>query len=207
MQRRAFIFSLDAFVAFVLIAVVISMLIFVSSTPRASYLSLEQAHQLAYDTLSALSFSGDGSGTTYLGQILGGSGNTGEIMRRVAGGNPNYYGIIPKGFGYRLDSYNFNNDTWSVLYDAGSDASSDRYGKNYTKLRASSTSFISLYDVLPNPGFSPFCHLGCQGYNGLDNAGQPIYRSPCDTTPCNVTDSYFISGQNAVHLVRLMVYA
>ena len=58
-MSRGFIFSLDAFVAFVLTMLTIGLLIFTISTPKAFYPSLEQAHVLAHDTLFALATTTD----------------------------------------------------------------------------------------------------------------------------------------------------
>jgi len=220
MRVRGFVFSLDAFVAFVLIMITINLLIFTIGTPKPYYAELEAAHILAHDTLQVLATSGDSPqagapGQTYLEMILRdqSSPETHDIMMRVAGGNASYRTIIPRGYGYRLEYLNLNGslqqpgayDDWVPLYDSGLDAQSDRYGKNYTKLQSSATIFLSAYLFQPMPGQSPFCHAGCRGYR-LDENGEIIYDSPCDTTPCNVTKSNFRVGTNTVRIVRLAVY-
>ena len=212
MGARGFVFSLDAFVAFVLIMITINLLIFTIGTPKPYYAELEAAHILAHDTLQVLSTSGDAPSQTYLERILReGSSDIPNIMRRVAGGNDSYRAIIPKGYGYRLQYLNLDSvqplgaEQWETLYDAGTDLGSDRYGKNYTKLQASSTIFLSAYILQPMPGESPFCHAGCRGY-GLNEAGDVIYAKPCDATPCNTTKSNFRVGENTVQIVRLIVY-
>ena len=223
MRIKGFIFSLDAFVAFSLVMITISMLIFTIGTPRPYYDSLEQAQQLAHDTLQVLSASTDNpSQGTYLEQIFAfvdskDGPNVNRIMFRVAGGNSTYNGIIPRGYGFRLDKYQFNDGTWKLLYDSGNGGDSqtikgctygsDRCGKTFTKLQASATTFASLYLVPPNPGKSPFCYLSCRGYNGIDNNGNPVYDVPCNTTPCDGTGlSNFILGNNTIAIARLTVY-
>ncbi len=208
---KGFIFSLDAFVAFSLIMITIGLLIFTIGTPKPYYLSLEQAHQLAHDTLTVLATSTDNPPEgTYLEQILGGSGSTvNGIMFKVAGGKePDFRPIIPKGYGYRLDSYQFNSGNWAMLYDSGNDPAarvkgcdylSDRCGKEFTKLQASATTFASLYSAPPNPGQSPFCYLSCFGY-----ARTP--GTACNVTPCDVPKSNFLPGNNSIAIVRLTVY-
>jgi len=217
MCARGFVFSLDAFVAFVLIMITINLLIFTIGTPKPYYAELEAAHILAHDTLQVLATSGDAASAgmpaqTYLERILtdGGQGGIPGIMRKVAGGSGRYP-IIPKGYGYKLQYLNLDGvqqgtaGGWVLLYDAGNDTSSDRYGKNYTKLQASATTFLSAYTLKPMPGESPFCHAGCQGYMVKAN-GSPSYSAPCDTTPCNTTTSNFRIGENTVKIVRLIVY-
>ncbi|MEM2137715.1 MAG: hypothetical protein QW568_01375 [Candidatus Anstonellaceae archaeon] len=208
MQRQGFIFSLDAFVAFTLIMITISLLIFLIGTPKPFYPSLEQAHMLAYDTLTVLATSTNGQGNpTYLEQIMneGQSATTDEIMRKVAGGAANHSPIIPYGYGFRLEKLVFNADgsavVSKVLYNSSSDTASDRYGKQFTKLQTSATTFMSIYSVPRRPGESPFCYLNCRGYDGGGS-----YLSTCDKTPCNVSKSNFESGESEVVLVQLVVF-
>ena len=214
MGARGFVFSLDAFVAFVLIMITINLLIFTIGTPKPYFAELESAHILAYDTLQVLATSGDASqpglpAQTYLERILGSGGNTMEIdgiMERVAGGEAGYRSIIPVGYGYRLEYLDFGtagSENWSSLYDSGTDGcpQSDRCGKNFTKLQASATTFLSIYDSPPYPGESQFCHAGCTGYISPGN-----YSVPCNVTPCDIVKSKFLPGNSTVRIVRLVVY-
>jgi len=206
MQRQGFIFSLDAFVAFTLIMITISLLIFLIGTPKPFYPSLEQAHMLAYDTLTVLATStGVPNDPTYLEQIMneGQSATTNRIMREVAGGAANHSPIIPYGYGFRLEKLVFNPDgsaaVSNVLYNSSSDAASDRYGRQFTKLQTSATTFMSIYSVSRKPGESPFCYRSCSGYG-------KVAGSLCDKTPCNVSKSNFESGESEVILVQLAVF-
>lgn len=215
MRKAGFIFSLDAFVAFTLIMVTVSLLVFMIGTPRPFYPSLEQAHQLAHDTLEALATGSDPLnplGQTYLEQILAGTAETHGIMLKVAGGDDSYHPIIPRGYGFKLERYVFNStyDNWPVIYDSGTDGcnslpKSDRCGKTFTKLQASATTFASRYTLPPLPGESPFCYAGCSGY-GISSGGTPFNSTSCDTTPCNTTTSNFLPGENSIQLIRLTVY-
>jgi len=215
MCARGFVFSLDAFVAFVLIMITINLLIFTIGTPKPYYAELEAAHILAHDTLQVLATSGDATGNapapTYLEKILRGDSSTSEIMRKVAGGSGNYP-IIPKGYGYRLEYLNISTQTtgvenWKLLYDSGTDPGSDRNGKNFTKLQASATTFLSVYLTHPPwPGESPFCYKSCSGYNWTENDGTINRAVPCNITPCDTVKSKFLTGDNTVIIVRLIVY-
>ena len=215
MGARGFVFSLDAFVAFVLIMITINLLIFTIGTPKPYYSELESAHILAHDTLQVLATSGDTPSQTYLERILNTDGSAGGIMRRVAGGGDIslYRPIIPRGYGYKLQYLNLNyslqqgaQEEWHTIYDAGADCpASDRCGKNYTKLQASSTTFLSVYTLKPMPGESSFCYAGCKGY-GVNADGASYYAEQCDKTPCNVTTSNFRIGENTVQVLRLIVY-
>ncbi len=204
MSCRGFIFSLDAFVAFTLTMVTISFLIFTIGAPLPYYNSLEQAHQLAHDTLQALAYSTDAPGNpTYLEQML--ATPAPDIMYRVAGGS-GYKPIIPKGYGYRLEAYDFETGVWEPLYDTSTDGGSDRSDKRFTKVQASSMLLASLYPEgsKPKPGMSPFCYVTCHGYNGIDNNGNGIPGN-C-MTPCDIVTSNFYAGSNSIQLVRLTVY-
>jgi hypothetical protein len=212
MNGRGFIFSLDAFVAFVLIMITINLMIFTIGTPKPYHAELEAAHILAHDTLRVLATSGDslpGTEQTYLERILANEGDTvaiNDIMVRVAGGS-SARSIIPRGYGYRLEYLNVDapgGENWVALYDAGTDGcafGSDRCGKNFTKLQASETTLLAGYDPLPAPGESPFCHAGCQGY-----ISPGVYAPTCNTTPCDTVNSNFLAGSNSLRIVRLVVY-
>ncbi len=208
-MQKGFIFSLDAFVAFTLTMITISLLIFTVGIPKPFYPSLEQAHQLAHDTLQVMATSSsDETDDTYLERYIG--GHDPKILHKIAGGfegpdqEDSSRPIIPKGYGYRMEFYNFNDDEWSIAYDAGTDGcdyGSDRCGKKFTKLQASATTFASIYTVTPKPGESAFCYLSCKGYHGPEQ-----YEVPCNTTPCDMPYSNFIPGNNSIQLVRLVVY-
>jgi len=216
MGGRGFVFSLDAFVAFVLIMITINLLIFTIGTPKPYYAELESAHILAHDTLQVLATSSDpGASSTYLERILNDNDIAPGIMRKVAGGGDplSYRPIIPKGYSYVLQYLNLTysvqqpgaQEEWHTIYNASNDASSDRYGKRYTKLQASSTTFLSVYTLKPMPGESSFCYAGCTGY-GVNPDGTTYYAEQCDKTPCNVSTSNFRIGENRVQVLRLIVY-
>ncbi|MCX8194744.1 MAG: hypothetical protein N3G22_01400 [Candidatus Micrarchaeota archaeon] len=209
MKRCGFIFSLDAFVAFTIITITVSLLIFIIGVPKGYYSMLEQAHLLSFDCLQVLStssFSGF-SPPTYLDIILSNSPGhplSSEIMRNIVGGSTNVSRrpIIPKGYGFVLEDFDFSTDSWRVLYNSSADPLSDRFGKAYSKLQASSTIFVSSYSVPPSPGESMYCYISCKGY-------QPdgSYRSTCDVTPCSRPLDNFGVGANSLHLVKLTVFA
>ncbi|MEM4634034.1 MAG: hypothetical protein QW275_02670 [Candidatus Anstonellaceae archaeon] len=206
MRLRGFVFSLDAFVAFTLIMLTISLIVFTIGTPKPYFSYLEQAHQLAHDTLQAMASSSDSpDGQTYLEMAVANRGNREalrQIMFKVAGGNSTHRGIIPSGFGYKLQFYNLNDPSNPIYtaYDSGTDPLSDRYGKTFTKVQASASIFAPLYEVPPNPGASPFCYMNCFGYTP---AGSAV---PCNATPCDSPTSNFQHGKNTIQIVRLVVY-
>lgn len=213
MGSRGFVFSLDAFVAFTLIMIVVGLLVFTIGTPKPFYPSLQQAHQLAYDTLNVLATSTDAPGNpTYLEQLLGASGTLSkrDIMVQVVGGvDPDYRPIIPQGYGYALKAYDLTNNPnheWATIFESNSSTDCQYTGrcqKQYTKLQASASTFASIYNSVPNPGLSPFCYLGCHGY--YQTAGQ-VTADPCITVPCDIVPLYFDIGNNSIQIIELVVY-
>ncbi len=100
---RAFIFSLDSFVAFTLALVAIYSLIFFSSVPSAYYYLLTQGHYLSRDillsaaTTDCVGFSGCTSGSI-MDNIISHSGETQKNLVKETVGV-----MVPPQFGYILE--------------------------------------------------------------------------------------------------------
>jgi len=120
---RAFIFSLDAFVAFTLALIAIYSLIFFSSVPSSYYFLLTQGHFLARDVLVALSTTEcdvDQYGACHvtgsqLDNIVSNkfpSALARQDMIRATVGN-----LIPNQFGYSFDVSDDEGENWYSLYD------------------------------------------------------------------------------------------
>lgn len=153
-------FSLDAFVALMLILLAINSAIALSSVPKGYYSSLEQAHDLAKDTLhsmQAAKYPYYSEKFTYVDIVLMGGADRLDAISKSA------EKAIPVQFGYRFDRFNALTNTWETLYDSALDSTSARSGKVQRKLSASYRLFFSSYDVSPNRGESPFCYKSCSG--------------------------------------------
>jgi hypothetical protein len=189
MGRQAFIFSLDAFVAFTLIMLTINSLIVSISMPRGYYGSLEQAYDSAKDTMQSLArTTNDPSQGSYLEQIAN-SGAPGSLILRTA------EKTIPQQFGYRFEKYYLGSHTTSIIYDSStySSLNNPRYkSHSYTKLKVSYDSLLTSYAIDPIRGQSPWCYLHCGGN--------------CDRVPCNVPILNFSAGQMQIAVIRLTVY-
>jgi hypothetical protein len=127
---RAFIFSLDAFVAFTLALIAIYSLIFFSSVPSAYYYLLTQGHYLSRDSLLAISMtectadygSCKSPGASLLDNIV--SENSGpawavaqkELIKSTVGP------MVPRQFGYSVEISGDGGNTWSLAYDSGAAA-------------------------------------------------------------------------------------
>ncbi|MFH1222152.1 MAG: hypothetical protein V1492_03645 [Candidatus Micrarchaeota archaeon] len=113
---RAFVFSLDSFVAFILALVAVYSLIFFSSVPSAYYFLLTQAHYLSKDALLTASTA---SCDTDYGQCVGSQMDqilleTSSVLQREEI-DKSFGKMIPNQFGYALETK--AEGDWQVLYD------------------------------------------------------------------------------------------
>jgi len=136
---RAFIFSLDAFVAFTLALIAIYSLIFFSSVPSSYYYLLTQGHYFSRDILVSLSTticdaeSGrcENPETSLLDNIVSQDGAVQEALIINSVGN-----AIPNQFGYVIEMSE-GDDHWSILYNTADDPA-DPHAKSVKKMTVSS---------------------------------------------------------------------
>lgn len=186
-SRRAFVFSLDSFVAFTLTVAAIYTLVFFSTVPSAYYSSLMQANFLAKDTLLSLATTSYDGGQTYLDYIVGSLPADPQPARLYIGA------LIPDQFGYKLESWNNNTGSWDVLYDTATDGSEENtHNRNYYKLKAASQSVYLILNPARNPGESPYGYITCSGNYTV-----------CDLPPYD----HGMIGSASLQLVRFTVYA
>jgi hypothetical protein len=193
--KKGFIFSIDAFVAFTLVLVVLHSLIFLAAVPSSYYAGLAQADYLARDTLNALAYS-DAAHVLGIESFDGISMMHYMVMTRDAGNIDairTYVGaLIPNQYGYRLEFWDSASDSWLYLYDT-KDYADDPHNKVYYKLKASAYSiFFGYTDNGRDTGRSPYCYITCGGPN-------------CKTL-CDEPKSLYSAGDAALGLVRLTVY-
>ncbi len=192
---RAFIFSLDAFVAFALAILAIYSLIFFSSIPSGYYSALLQVHTLASDTLEALSLTPCTS-STYVGC---GSYGTGSLLEYVAlqRGTADPAGDaraiisphIPKSFGYKLE-LKTDSGGWAQLYDTRNDPLESTRPAQVSRMAVSAYSLVFNYDNLPPEPSNPNRYLSCNGPNIV----------------CGIPHSDYILGSASTVLVKLTLY-
>jgi len=161
---RAFIFSLDAFVAFTLALIAIYSLIFFSSVPSSYYYLLTQSHYLSRDVLMALS-------TTTCSQDYHACGTSDvslleHMVSQSEGGNQKAFieqtvgSMIPERFGYLVEIKKDDLDGWQILYDTAVD--SDDHARLRKKITVSSQ--VISFDYVGETGKlerSPY--TGCSG--------------------------------------------
>jgi len=198
-SSKAFVFSLDAFVAFSLALIVIYTLIFFSTTPYGYYSSFMQAHYLAKDTLNALAH------TQEIGpECIGGTcpyskldyisilskDSKSAVKERVGP-------LIPNQFGYSFETSS-DGDSWTVVYSTEdvTDQSKDPDHKigPYRKLKASaqtiSFGYLTGTQVFPE---NPYGYITCKGT-----------ATQCNDFPDDAID--YPLEESDVILVRLTVY-
>lgn len=169
---RAFVFSLDAFVAFILALVAVYSLIFFSSVPSAYYFLLTQAHYLSRDALMAVSTTdcaAMGSGLcsgTVLDMIISEQvpDARADLVRRSIGN------IIPTQFGYTLELSQDNGASWDTAYDTQT-AANDKHANKVKKLKISTQVVnFGLMGTSTLQRESPYAYASCHGSQG----GNPL---------------------------------
>ncbi|NYZ76834.1 hypothetical protein H0O02_00800 [Candidatus Micrarchaeota archaeon] len=171
---RGFVFSLDAFVAFMLALVAVYSLIFFSSIPSSYYYLLTQGHFLARDVLFATSTTecnesyscGAISGSILDAIVSLESSSLREALIRESVGE-----IVPNQFGYILEISSDQGKTWRAVYDTSA-YPDDQHAKSVNKMKVSSQVVNFGYTgTYQKAGGSPFKYITCppvgSGSDGL----------------------------------------
>ncbi len=188
---RAFIFSLDAFVAFTLALMAIYSLIFFSSVPSAYYFLLTQGHYLSRDTLLSLSLTSCSaygpcvnSGGSILDNIVAENAqldNQKSLVQSTIGV------MIPRQFGYSLEESKDGGHTWDLIYDTSSsfDDPQDHSGKDRRLSVASEIITFGYSGEVNKLKTSPYNYYSCRGNGQLEGgtlAGQAIGTGASQST-------------------------
>lgn len=216
---KAFVFSLDSFVAFVLTVAALYSLLFFATVPSAYYSSLMQANYLAKDTLLTLATTVVGEddpicseGQTYLACVI-----ENPIAARNYIGSDGPEGIysdsalVPSQFGYKLERIMYDEETgeidysqweWVEVYNTADDDPSANK-KQYHKLKAAAHALYFGYDNAPaGAEESPLHYMTCGGDYTICNWPEPfIYYYDYDNE-----DNWAIVGDAYAYVVRLTVY-
>ncbi len=167
---RAFIFSLDAFVAFTLALIAIYSLIFFSSIPSSYYYLLTQGHYLSRDVLMSLSttpcdapYDCRSAGASLLDNIA--SQQDPDLRKNLVQSTVGR--MVPVQFGYVLEAISPDGST-QPIYDTSSEAA-DLHAKAARKLSISSQVMTFGYSATySKPSASIYNYLTCNpGGNGI----------------------------------------
>lgn len=192
-MARAFIFSLDAFVAFSISLIAIYALIFFSATPSAYYTTLSQAHYLAKDTLTSLAL------TKCTEKPCGPGDSDISLLDFIAFRSPQPSDIsailnemIPEQFGYRIEVG--NGETWEVVYDTANDPDpANKHAKDVKKLSVTSYGIAFQFEQSTKTtvyGSNPYGYMSCDG-KGI---------------PCDIPTAMYETPGASVKIVKLTVY-
>jgi len=199
---KAFIFSLDAFVAFTLALVAIYSLIFFSSIPSAHYAALLQAHTLGSDAMVALAKTDYyGENISMLDYVLlrGSDDKRREKIYDYIGKN------IPDQFGYKV-ALSEDGEDWGVLYDTSSgnkDVRDNHHNTEQKRLSISTYSIVMEYEAEYLDPENPY------GYWNYRDEVHKFYTGTCSglATPCNpLGNQTGLIPEPTVRLVRLTNY-
>ena len=186
---RAFAFTFDSFVAFILaISLLYGLSIFVS-LPKGYYQEFEQTYILAKDTATMLRYAEDTSGNSYSDLVaeafVGGSPDAGSVCLDIRDNIPSQYAFV-------LQYYDNLTNDWKDM-STGSECNSESVGHytcdDYRKAKAAAPIIITAYSVTPNSTIMQYGYNECNG----------------EYTPCAAPGSTFIEGEIEVQLLRLIV--
>ncbi|MFN3909621.1 MAG: hypothetical protein ACK4J0_00090 [Candidatus Anstonellaceae archaeon] len=198
--KKAFIFSLDAFIASIIIFFTLQYLIFLSYSPYSYFNSLRQAQYLASDTLNSL----------YLLEYENSSNNFLSKAIRFAYGYGSFPNelisfsniVIPPTYSYAYDFYDFSSGTWIPIYNAT--AIPARNISFYKVMASSYVLQVSYLDPLIK-GDSPYCNIECKGYDLA--TGKYSKPQNCTQVPCDIKHgTTFDPGNVTIGVMRLTVW-
>ncbi|MDD5022814.1 MAG: hypothetical protein PHU63_01470 [Candidatus ainarchaeum sp.] len=176
-NKKAFVFSIDAFVAFSLALLALYSLVFFSAIPYNYYPSMMQAHTLAKDTLYTLSTTPspnpDSEEQSALGYLV--------LIPNKDDAKEYLDTLIPKEFGYVLEAEE-SDGSWTVIADTYLTKS------YYKKIKTVSYTLLLDFKQVPDQE-NPY------GYNTCDGLGKPC-----------PTESTYEPGEFEIILVRLIIY-
>jgi hypothetical protein len=173
---RAFIFSLDSFVAFTLALVAIYSLIFFSSVPSAYYYLLTQGHYLSRDILLSLSTTrcdDDVYNCKAAGSLLDNIVAHDDYNQRANLIKDTVGPMVPVQFGYIVELSDSEGTDWEVAYDTRDDpADSDQHNEEVRKITVATQVITFGYGgQIYKLGVSPYKYLSCGAGDGDGGAG------------------------------------
>ncbi len=192
-MAKAFVFSLDAFMALSLILVMLHSLVYLASIPSTYYTNFMQVRYLSQDILYTL-FNLNAYEFTHLDSFK----NRTLLDYVIYEDDPEVYqeyigSLIPYQFGYRIIKYVPRLDKYEVLYDSTNNPN-DPHAKVYHKLM--STSYLLFYSYKEERrGWKSYYHyMTC-------SCGKAVCPTECDY-PVSLYDP----GEVGMNLIGLTIY-
>ncbi len=218
---RAFVFSLDAFIAFTIALMAIYSLIFFSSVPSAYYFLLTQAHFLSMDGLLVFSnaqcevnsFVCRGN-QTLLEAVIRSEGERDTIVKSALDE------VIPPQFGYTFEVKDLGGE-WERVYSTEDDPST-LHSRSKKRLSVSTEMlYIAFVSEVPPEVYSPYQYLSCPGASGgvsavrggsgllitcVSVAGEGGERIPALNVPPEDLSDVLPLPESEIKVVRLTVF-
>lgn len=222
--RKAFVFSLDSFVAFILTVAALYSLLFFATVPSAYYSSLMQANYLAKDTILTLATSQAGAdGETYgcdrnvsslaciISTLEDGRYGAARNLVGVSEGGEARTALIPPQFGYKIERMMYDeseegidleNADWEEMYDTADDEDSGNK-REYNKLKAAAHSLYFGYSDEPlSEDGPPFRYASCDGDHTICEWPDPFAYSEDYDSDWQAD----VRGEAFDYVVRFTVY-
>ncbi|MEM4137401.1 MAG: hypothetical protein QXV64_01500 [Candidatus Anstonellaceae archaeon] len=198
--KRGFIFSLDAFIASIIIFFTLQYLVFLSYSPYSYFHSFRQAKFLSQDTLNSLSLLDyENKSSNLVAQAIASVYGYGTFPLSIIELSNS---LIPPQYSYAYEFYDFEDNQWHVIFNATSLPSRNI---SFNKVSASSSILAVSYIQPKIVGDSPYCNVECRGF---DVATQNYTSFPnCTQVPCDLKrSSTFDPGIVKIGLLRLTVW-
>ncbi|MFA5382146.1 MAG: hypothetical protein WC356_03200 [Candidatus Micrarchaeia archaeon] len=183
---KAFAFTFDSFIAFILAITLLYGLFMVISLPNGYFSEFEQTYILAKDTATMLRYADDVSGDAYIDLIAesfvgAGSPDASRVCMDIRNNIPNQYGFV-------LEYFDDTSNTWQNM-NCDEKTGNNYYCSDYKKAKAAAPIILTAYSVLPNSTIKQYGYIQCDG----------------NYTLCGNPGSTFIEGDVEVKLLRLIV--
>jgi hypothetical protein len=198
-NKKGFIFSLDAFIASIIIFFSLQYLLYLSYSSSTYFYALRQAQVIASDTLQTIANADfEYKDSNIISQAVNSIYKKSYPTKLIAISNK----IIPSHFSYAYDFYNFADGKWYTIFNS-TYLPSRNIG--FKKVAASSSILVVTYSSPLVQGDSPFCNVKCKGYD----ISTHNYTSPpnCTASKCEFyPGSTFDPGDIQIGLLRLTIW-
>jgi len=183
---KGFIFSFDAYVAFMLTVVIIYGMFLFITFPQGYYYEFEQTYAIAKDLVYTMGHSSPGGGYSSYNQLLaqdinsGGSASCDEVRK-----------FVPLQYAFQVAAPSRTVCSRASEYDPGITCD------GYRKAKVTVPLMLVDYGVAPDSGFNPYGYHTCGAEAWVEN-GIAI-------SPCNVTYSNYEAGEVEMGVVNISI--
>ncbi|MEM4389069.1 MAG: hypothetical protein QXG98_00210 [Candidatus Micrarchaeia archaeon] len=211
MREKGFVFTVDAFIALLLVLLTVLALITLLSFPRLFFGQYEQTYDLARDSLNALAVLkmdeiwGTGGvwerldprdkNNTVLEELarltaIGDSASAQFILRSVL--DP----VIPPQYNYKFEYYDANSGVWRSI-----SGRPPYEGAPVQRMQAVASRVMTTYAVYDEPGQSPFAYTSGAYVGSCQPAEGEVGAVPCEARNYSGFAAGTLAGPSSVRLV------